>query len=134
MTTQEAINQELDAIQLRLNSIRYLATDPAPDPGKPDAPTLSIANIYVTGGPLTIELNVAATGTYRLDYRATDATGNGPTDWTPLQASGTPNVTIQPPLNDRVIEFRAITQGDGVESDPSVLSVNLNDFIPSTEG
>lgn len=125
------ILEQLTFIESAAAAIRASLTpeDPPPPPIVPPAPTLSLATSY---GEVTLEFAAAAFdgGAFSLQYRAhaTDTTGHGPQEWTDLQSSGTPNLTVTPAA-DRVLEFRAFCEREGVRSDDAVLVVEMNDYL-----
>lgn len=122
----------LDSIDATIATIRAALEDSLPPPPTPPSPPLvEVANHYGET-PMTFEFNVTSDGSFRLQYRAhaSDATGNGPQEWTDLQTTGTPNVTFAV-STDRIIEVRAFCEREGVRSEDATLVLLLNDYLPT---
>jgi hypothetical protein len=124
---------QLALIQTASDAIR--AECEPPPPPVPPTPTLAVATFYGWDA-LTFEFAAAAAdgGAFSMQYRAhdLDVTGHGPQEWTDLQTSGVPNLSV-PNSADRILEVRAWCEREGVRSEHAVLVLSLNDFRPVEE-
>lgn len=134
----EALTAKLNAAQALLDEVRTELNTPdtPPPPPAPDAPTFNTPTVYGNESGLVIEFNITFPegATPLLDYKAAheDTTGHGPQEWNELQATGTPNVSLYP-TRDRILVFRARAMNGGGTSEPALLTVNLNDYLPAVE-
>jgi len=125
------ILEQLAIIEAASALIRAEVTPPPPP--VPPTPTLAVATHYGWDA-LTFEFAAAAAdgGAFSMQYRAheSDTTGHGPQEWTDLQTTGVPNLSV-PNSANRILEVRAWCEREGARSEDTSLVLNLNDYLPA---